>query len=88
MVTDGGMTFEFPYRTECGQCGNCKAADLFRLREGFRRTIYIGDGHSDLCAARYADVIFAKEALAEDCLKAGRPFRPFEGFGEVLAALC
>lgn len=83
-VTDEGITIEFPYADECGQCGNCKVRHLFRLRRGFARTIYIGDGHSDLCAARYADVIFAKHALAEDCEQAGRRYHPFETFADIL----
>lgn len=82
-VTDEGITVEFPY-ADCGQCGNCKVSHLFRLRRGFARTIYIGDGHSDLCAARYADVIFAKHALAEDCERAGRRYYPFETFADIL----
>lgn len=86
-VTAGGIQISFPYRDECEQCGNCKAAHLFRLRRGFERVIYIGDGHSDLCAARYADIIFAKHALAEDCLAAGRSFVSFETFSDVLAVI-
>jgi len=86
-VTDAGVSIEFPYANECGQCGNCKASHLFRLRRGFVRTIYIGDGHSDLCAARYAEVIFAKDALAEDCLRAGRAFYPFSDFSGILSAV-
>jgi 2,3-diketo-5-methylthio-1-phosphopentane phosphatase len=84
IVSEEGILIEFPYCNDCGQCGNCKASDLFRLRKGFARTIYIGDGHSDLCAARYADVIFAKDALAEDCRKAGRRFHPFRRFSDIL----
>lgn len=86
-VTSGGIEINFPHRDRCEQCGNCKAAHLFRLRRGFQRVIYIGDGHSDLCAARYADIIFAKHALAEDCLSAGRSFIPFETFSDILALI-
>lgn len=86
-VTETGLELEFPYRGGCLQCGNCKATHLERLRQGFQRVIYIGDGHSDLCAARYADVIFAKHALADDCLQSGRPFHPFETFSDVLDVL-
>ncbi|MHB8997412.1 MAG: HAD-IB family phosphatase [Armatimonadota bacterium] len=84
-VTEAGVSIEFPHRDECGQCGNCKVSHLFRLRRDFARTIYIGDGHSDLCAARYAEIIFAKDALAEDCARAGRSFYPFETFDDILA---
>ena len=86
-VTDDGVKIEFPHCNECGQCGNCKVAHLFRLRQSFARVIYIGDGHSDLCAARYAEVIFAKDALAEDCTRAGRPFYRFADFSDVTALL-
>jgi 2-hydroxy-3-keto-5-methylthiopentenyl-1-phosphate phosphatase len=86
-VTPEGIQISFPYRHECGQCGNCKTAHLFRLRRGFTRVIYLGDGHSDLCAARYADVIFAKHTLAEDCRRAGRRFFPFATFSDVLHVL-
>lgn len=86
-LTPGGVCIEFPHSTDCGQCGNCKVAHLFRLRRGFARVIYIGDGHSDLCAARYADLIFAKHALAEDCARAGRPFFPFDTFGDILRVI-
>lgn len=86
-VTDEGITVEFPYACDCGLCGNCKTAHLFRLRRGFARTIYIGDGHSDLCAARYADIIFAKHALADDCQRAGRRYYPFETFADILQVI-
>lgn len=87
VVTDAGVSIDFPYSNDCGQCGNCKVSHLFRLRRGFARTIYIGDGHSDLCAARYANVIFAKDALAEDCLRSGRPFYHFGDFGDILSVV-
>jgi len=82
-----GLRIEFPYCNACGQCGNCKVEHLFRLRRSATRVIYLGDGHSDLCAARFADLIFAKHALAEDCQSAGRPYIPFETFADVMRVL-
>lgn len=86
-MTREGIVIEFPYANACGQCGNCKTEHFFRLRPGFTRTFYLGDGHSDLCAARFADVIFARDALAEDCQRAGRPYFPFGRLADVLAVL-
>jgi 2,3-diketo-5-methylthio-1-phosphopentane phosphatase len=86
-VTPQGVRIEFPHANFCAQCGNCKTEHLLRLRRGFGRTIYLGDGHSDLCAARFAEVVFAKDALAEDCRKAGRRCYPFTGLANVMAAL-
>jgi 2,3-diketo-5-methylthio-1-phosphopentane phosphatase len=86
-LTVDGVHIAFPHRNCCGQCGNCKMEHLFRLRRGHSRVIYIGDGHSDMCAARYADVTFAKAALAEDFAAAGRSFVPFNGFADVVARL-
>jgi 2-hydroxy-3-keto-5-methylthiopentenyl-1-phosphate phosphatase len=88
VVTDHRITVEFPCRVaECSACGNCKAAHLFRLRPHFRRVFYLGDGHSDMCAARFADVIFAKEHLLEFCREQGIAHLPFETLGEVVAAI-
>lgn len=87
-LTEQGVLVEFPHRTPvCAQCGNCKLAHLFRLRPHFRRVIYIGDGHSDMCPARYADVLFARDHLAADAAANGIPFHPFVSFGDIIAAL-
>jgi 2-hydroxy-3-keto-5-methylthiopentenyl-1-phosphate phosphatase len=83
-VTDHGVEISFPHQSpDCDQCGNCKTAHLQRLRPHFSRLIYIGDGHSDLCAARFADLVFAKDALAEDFAQSGRPFVNFQSLTEI-----
>lgn len=83
-----GVHVEFPHRTPvCAQCGNCKLQHLFQLRPHFDRVIYIGDGHSDMCPAKYADVLFARSHLAEDAARRGIPFLPFGGFADIMAAL-
>jgi 2-hydroxy-3-keto-5-methylthiopentenyl-1-phosphate phosphatase len=87
-VGPGGVQITFPHRTPvCAQCGNCKLHHLFELRPHFRRVIYLGDGHSDMCPARYADVLFARSHLAQDAARSGIPFIPFESFSDVLAVL-
>jgi 2-hydroxy-3-keto-5-methylthiopentenyl-1-phosphate phosphatase len=86
-LTAEGVQLDFPYRSECGRHGNCKKAHLQRLRRDYARVIYLGDGHSDMCVARFADVIFAKHALAEDLSRAGHPYLPFADFADVLKVL-
>jgi 2,3-diketo-5-methylthio-1-phosphopentane phosphatase len=76
------VTFPCPER-ECDACGTCKTARLRRLRPGYRRLIYVGDGYSDMCAARHADVRFARSHLADYCRQQGLTFFPFESFAEV-----
>lgn len=86
-LSDEGLDIQFPYANFCGQCGNCKTEHFFRLRRGFTRTVYLGDGHSDMCAARFADVVFAKDALAEDCARSGRMYYPFTTLADVMQVL-
>ena len=87
-VTEDGVKITFPHRTPvCSQCGNCKLHYLFNFRQHFKRIIYIGDGHSDKCPARYADVLFARSHLAEEAVKQGIDFIPFENFEDIMAVL-
>jgi len=53
----------FPhFKVDCSKCANCKKTHLDDNADG-KITIYIGDGHSDICAAEHADLVFAKGAL-------------------------
>ncbi|MGD9518422.1 MAG: archease [Armatimonadota bacterium] len=85
---DNRVTIEFPHSSDdCDQCGNCKLAHLRRLRPHFRRIIYVGDGYSDQCVARYVDVVFAKSHLAEILDREGLRYWPFEHLADVAALL-
>ncbi len=87
-LTPEGLVITFPHQSDhCPLCGNCKTAHLFRLRRHFRRTIYIGDGYSDHCPARYADLVFAKAHLADFCRNQGRPYVAFDDFSDILPHL-
>ena len=51
------------------------------------REVYIGDGHSDRCAAEFADRTFATKGLAAWLEERGRHFERFEDFHSIVRAL-
>ena len=63
---------------------SCKAAILRRLRRPGDVVLVFGDGPSDLCPAREADLVFARGHLAERCEQEGLEWRPLTDFGAVL----
>jgi 2-hydroxy-3-keto-5-methylthiopentenyl-1-phosphate phosphatase len=77
----------FPHATEAcrSAAGNCKCGALDREPGTLR--ILIGDGRSDFCAARSADVVFAKGALAEHCQANGLVYQVFGNFAGAIALL-
>ena len=71
----------------CVECGrHCKRHDM-RGRSRGEPVVYIGDGVSDRCGARMADVVFARANLADDLAEAGVPFTRFEDFDLVRSRL-
>ena len=80
-----------PALGDCPRCGraSCKAAVLRALRRPGDRVVVFGDGDSDVCPAREADLTFARGWLAEGCAAAGLPNNPrlYERINdEILAA--
>jgi len=71
----------------CAVTGACKCAPLWRYRDQGYTTVYVGDGNSDRCVARQADILFARDALARYCREQGIAFTPFETFHEVTEIL-
>jgi len=69
----------------CPGCAHCKSVHYARY-PGLHR-IYVGDGRSDLCAAPRADLVFAKDRLAEGLRERRKPYRPFRDLAEVAQAL-
>lgn len=45
--------------------------------------IYIGDGYSDFCCGRYADIIFAKKSFAKFCNEEKLPHYPYKTFFDI-----
>jgi 2-hydroxy-3-keto-5-methylthiopentenyl-1-phosphate phosphatase len=78
----------FPHaRSDCKSLsGNCKCQ--FTEAARFDLRLMVGDGRSDFCIARRADLVLAKSALLPHCVEAGLPVRAFENFedaAEILA---
>jgi 2,3-diketo-5-methylthio-1-phosphopentane phosphatase len=66
---------------------HCKCMSMESLGNPGRQRIYIGDGRSDLCAAKKADVRFAKGTLAAHLQDDGLAFFPFTTLRDVVRAL-
>lgn len=79
------LTFDFPEANAlCGRCGTCKNRILNNHRLMYETIIYVGDGHSDICPSRCADLVFAKDVLLRKCEEEGTaPYRPFHDFSVI-----
>lgn len=78
------MVPSFPYRdAECDQCANCKRNHLLTLSADDDIIVYIGDGFSDRCPVRYADIVFAKKGLITYCQQQNISYHAFETFDDV-----
>ena len=64
-------------------CSHCKCAFLEAQHAAGNRIIYIGDGFTDLCPARHADILFATDRLAAECSRIGLSFYPFTTFHDI-----
>jgi 2-hydroxy-3-keto-5-methylthiopentenyl-1-phosphate phosphatase len=81
---DGKLSIEFPQMSdECGRCGTCKNGVLNKFRPDYESIIYIGDGHSDFCPSKDADLVFAKGILHKKCMESGRSCEYYENFNDV-----
>ena len=78
----GSLTFVAAHPT-CVGCGTCKKQAVERAREAHGAVAFVGDGVSDRFGARYADVTFAKDDLAEHCRRGSIPFLAYENFDDV-----
>lgn len=83
-----GRTFDIrcPYGSKsCPRCGVCKAGIMQRLKPGDSLAVYIGDGYSDICPAKSADVVFARKTLLAYCRENGIPAKEFRDFSDVIS---
>ena len=70
-----------------GGCGLCKPALLRRLAPPGALRVLVGDGVTDLPAARAADFIFARDRLLAECRRLGLAHAPFDTFCDIVSRL-
>lgn len=75
---------EFPWRnTDCAQCACCKRNVLLGRSGDDDIIVYIGDGFTDRCPVRYADIVFARGELQRFCQQENISYHLFPSFAEV-----
>jgi len=83
-IENGKFYPSFPYTDEeCSECANCKRNHIITNSSEEDITIYIGDGWSDKCPAKFCDFIFAKDSLLKYCEKNRISYYPYRNFREV-----
>lgn len=91
-VEGNRVNVSFPHRhPSCDYCSNCKGHYIRELRRQVDAQppfiVGIGDGASDRCMAREADLLFARHHLLRYCGANGIVCTPFESFAEVAAGI-
>jgi 2-hydroxy-3-keto-5-methylthiopentenyl-1-phosphate phosphatase len=86
---DSKIKFYCPYGDTKRVCkaAHCKCASIKTLGDERRKSVYIGDGLSDLCPAEKADLIFAKGVLAQSLGKKAIKFIQYSTLDEVAKVL-
>jgi 2-hydroxy-3-keto-5-methylthiopentenyl-1-phosphate phosphatase len=78
------LAVTFPYTdAECNLCGNCKRNHMLNTSADDDIIVYVGDGYSDRCPVKYADVVFAKQQLIKHCQEQNITYFEFNHFGDV-----
>ena len=64
-------------------CNHCKTHHLVESQKNGYKVIYIGDGNTDRCPAENANIIFAKESLAEYLRINNKEFFEYQNFNDI-----
>lgn len=86
-VSSRRWQMDSPWQAAGCSSGTCKCACVDRMRGDGRKTLLIGDGASDFCAAGHVDFVFAKSRLIGYCRANGIAHVPITGFDEATALL-
>jgi 2,3-diketo-5-methylthio-1-phosphopentane phosphatase len=76
-----------PQGEPCARCLTCKGALVRHLQAVGQRVALVGNGASDLCGARHADLVCARDSLRAHCAEAALPHVVWSTFEDVRAAL-
>lgn len=78
LVMEEGMVNE-----DCDECSNCKTRLIEMYQASGAKVVFVGDGLTDRCPAKKADLVFARRELLSYCEKEGIGHVPFRSFDDV-----
>ena len=79
---------DFPYKNkDCQVCAHCKTKNLLANSPKDSIIIYVGDGASDVCPAKYANIVFAKDSLLRHFKDSKLNCVPFHNLKDVFTYL-
>ncbi|MDO8489294.1 MAG: MtnX-like HAD-IB family phosphatase [Candidatus Omnitrophota bacterium] len=79
---------DYPFKDkDCQICAHCKTKNLLAKASKGATIIYVGDGESDACPAKYAHVVFAKDHLLRHLKESKLDYMAFNNLKDVLIYL-
>ena len=82
------LRVDFPYADEeCTRCACCKRNLMLTQSADEDVIVLIGEGYSDTCPARFADIVFAKKELQKFCQARNISYLPYVDFSDVVRRL-
>jgi 2-hydroxy-3-keto-5-methylthiopentenyl-1-phosphate phosphatase len=85
--TENGIELhlDYPYTDEeCSRCACCKRNLLLTSSSDEDIIVYIGEGFSDFCPVKYADIVFAKDELQANCQKENITYYYYKNFQDII----
>lgn len=84
----GKVITDYPFKNkDCQICAHCKTKNLLEKAAKDSTIIYVGDGESDACPAKYAQVVFAKDHLLRHLKESKLDYMAFNNLKDVLIYL-
>ncbi|MEW5993697.1 MAG: MtnX-like HAD-IB family phosphatase [Candidatus Zixiibacteriota bacterium] len=91
IVENGSISIEFVHENrQCRRCGSCKGERIREYRSArgqASRIAFVGDGYSDACATKEADIVLAKKDLERFCLHNHIAYCKYNDFFDVACKL-
>jgi 2,3-diketo-5-methylthio-1-phosphopentane phosphatase len=79
------LKLSFPYTDEeCDRCACCKRNYMLTLSGDEDIIVFIGEGYSDFCPVKYADIVFAKDELQTHCQKENISYYLYQDFKDII----
>lgn len=83
-----GVATDYPFKNkDCQVCAHCKTKNLLAKIRKDSTVIYIGDGESDACPSKHAQIIFAKDHLLRHLKESKLDYMAFNNLKDVLIYL-